>query len=201
MPQPRISRFCKNQRGPRRRLLAWERRPRWAAGREEVIRMRKQVLVGSALIGLSVLLAACGGTDAASDDEPMDGASTEQMDGEESMDSEDMGDESMESDEMSEESMGEARSGALAGDMMVAGSVTVADGSVELTEYSSDGMGLHLYLAEGDDAMAVEGGLDLGELTSDAEQTFEAMGDTASYTHAVVYSPEDGEVYAAAELM
>ncbi|WP_105566290.1 hypothetical protein [Microbacterium halophytorum] len=163
--------------------------------------MRKKILMGSALIGLSVLLAACGGADAASDDEQMDGASSEQMDNEESMDSEDMADESMESDEMSEESMGEARSGALAGDKMVAGSVTVADGTVELTEFSADGMGLHLYLAEGDDAMAAEAGLDLGKLADDAEQTFDAMGDTASYTHAVVFSPEDGEVYAVAELM
>lgn len=173
--------------------------------------MRKQVLVGSALIGLAVLLTACGGTDAASDDEQMDGAPTEQMDGEESMDSEEMGDESMdsegmedesmESDEAAEEPMGEARSGAFAGDMMVSGSVALVDGSVEVTEFSADGTGLHLYLAEGDDAMAVEGGLDLGELTADAEQSFDAMGDTAAYTHAVVYSPANGEVYAVAELM
>ncbi|WP_162893179.1 hypothetical protein [Microbacterium halotolerans] len=164
--------------------------------------MRKTVMMGTALLGLSVLLAACAGADESMDDEEMDGApSSEQMDGE-SMDSGDeMDDESMDDESMDDESMGEARSGAFAGDMMVAGSVTVADGEVTLTDFSSDGESLHLYLAEGDDQMAVEAGLDLGELTGDAEQSFDAMGDTADYTHAVVYAPMDGEVYATAELM
>ena len=163
--------------------------------------MRKTVMMGTALLGLSVLLAACVGADESMDDEEMGGTpSSEQMD-EESMDSGDeMDDESMDEESM-DESMAEARSGAFAGDMMVAGSVAVADGEVVVTDFSADGEGLHLYLAEGDDQMAVEAGLDLGELTGDAEQTFEVMDDAADYTHAVVYEPMEGEVYAAAELM
>lgn len=165
--------------------------------------MRRTAIAGAAIIGLTVMLAACGGADDAMDDETMDSGSSEQMsdggtdDG--AMDGESMDGESMDG---GAEAMGDARSGSLTGeDAMVSGAVTVADGTVELTGYSADGDGLHLYLAAGDDEMAVEGGLDLGELTADADQTFDAMGDTADYTHVAVYAPMDKKVLAVAELM
>lgn len=166
--------------------------------------MRRTAFASAAIIGLTVMLAACGGAEGATDEEQMDSGSSEQMSdgGMEDGAAEDgaMDDESM--GEGEDEPMGEARSGALEGEgSMVSGSVTVADGAVDLTDFSADGDGLHLYLAEGADQMAVEAGLDLGALEQEADQSFDAMGDTADYTHVVVYAPMDQTVVAAAELM
>lgn len=151
--------------------------------------MRKSAFAGAAVIGLAVVLTACGATDDTMDDQQMESpGSSDQMDDGGSMDG--------------GGAMGESRSGALTGDdHMVSGSVTVADGEVELTDFSADHKGLHLYLADGSDQMAVEAGIDLGELTAEAEQSFDVMGETTDYAQVVVYEPMDQTVFAAADLM
>ncbi len=153
--------------------------------------MRITELVG--VTALAFTLTACG----ASDDKSMDDAMTD------SSPSSSMKDDM--TDDMKDHAMGDAREGTFAGlnGKKVAGSVTIADGKVELSGFSSDeGPDLHLYLAKGDDAAAVAAGIQLGKVAYDeASQTFELEGvDANDYDTVVVHCVKANAVFGAAEL-
>jgi len=85
----------------------------------------------------------------------------------------------------------------------VAGTVTVADGKVTLSGFSSDeGPDLHLYLTNGTDEPAVAGGKTLGKVSYDtASQTYELGSiDAASYDTVVVHCDKAKAVFGAAVL-
>ncbi len=100
---------------------------------------------------------------------------------------------------------GASRSGTFAGlnGKKVAGTVTVADGKVTLSGFSSDeGPDLHLYLTNGDDEAAVTAGKTLGEVSYDtASQTFE-LGDidASTFDTVVVHCDKAKAVFGAAGL-
>ena len=150
--------------------------------------MRITAWVGAA--ALAFTLTACG----QSTEDPMGSA----KDGSSSM-----------TDHMKDDAMGDAMGAAREGTFeglngkKVAGTVTVADGKVELSGFSSDeGPDLHLYVAKGSDEAAVMAGTRLGKVAyDDASQTFELNGvDTADYDTVVVHCDKAKAVFGAAEL-
>lgn len=151
--------------------------------------MRITALAGAAVLTLA--LAACGSTkDEAPTAEPtsaMDGGAMKPDDG--AMKHED----------------GTSRTGTFAGlnGKKVAGTVTVADGKVTLSGFSSDeGPDLHLYLTNGDDEAAVAAGKTLGKVAYDsASQTFE-LGDidASTFDTVVVHCDKAKAVFGAAGL-
>ena len=153
--------------------------------------MRITALVGAS--ALAFTLAACGqSTDEPMDDPMKDSTSASPM-----------------SDDMKDDSMGDAKTDAREGTFSglngkkVAGTVTVADGKVELSGFSSDeGPDLHLYLTKGSDAAAVAAGTSLGKVAyDDASQTFELDGvNVADYDTVVVHCDKAKAVFGAAEL-
>jgi predicted small lipoprotein YifL len=154
--------------------------------------MRITALV--AATALTLTLTACG------QDEPMDDAMTDKP----SMTDDKMGDDMAKDDAMTDK-MGDRREGTFAGlnGKSVAGTVTIADGKVELTGFSSDeGPDLHVYLANGSDSAAVTAGKSLGEVTpDDATQTFELDGvDPADYDTVVIHCDKARAVFGAAKL-
>lgn len=162
--------------------------------------MRAKALATTGLVALALTLTACGADDGAGSGD-MTPAATE------SMQSDDMQSDDMQSDGMSAEPM--AHHGTFAGmnDKSVEGTVTVEDGTVTLSGFSSDeGPDLHLYLANGTDEAAVAAGVELGEVAFDeAEQTFTlddlgGMG-VEDYTDVVVHCDQAEDVFGAATLM
>lgn len=100
---------------------------------------------------------------------------------------------------------GASRTGTFAGlnGKKVAGTVTVADGKVTLSGFSSDeGPDLHLYLTNGTDEPAVASGKTLGAVAYDsASQSFELGSvDAASYNTVVVHCDKAKAVFGAAVL-
>ena len=100
---------------------------------------------------------------------------------------------------------GASRTGSFAGlnGKKVAGTVTVADGKVTLSGFSSDeGPDLHLYLTNGDDEAAVTAGKTLGKVSYDsASQTFELGSiDAGTYDTVVVHCDKAKAVFGAAGL-
>lgn len=83
----------------------------------------------------------------------------------------------------------------------VNGTVTVADGTVTLSGFSSDeGPDLHLYLANGTDEKAVAAGTELGSVDfKKASQSFKVNGD-ASFTNVLVHCDKAKAVFGAASL-
>lgn len=99
-----------------------------------------------------------------------------------------------------------AASGTFAGlnDKKVAGTVSVADGKITLTGFSSDqGPDLHLYLTNGTDEQAVSGGTELGKVAYDqASQTFTVPAgvDAGAFKDVVVHCDKAKAVFGAASL-
>ena len=155
--------------------------------------MRAKALATTGLVALTLTLTACGADDGAGSGDDLTPAASQ------SMQSDDM-----ESDDMSAEPM--AQHGTFAGlnDKTVEGTVTVEDGTVTLSGFSSDeGPDLHLYLAKGTDEAAVEAGTELGDVAYDeASQTFSLEGvDVEGYTDVVVHCDKAKAVFGAATLM
>ena len=97
------------------------------------------------------------------------------------------------------------RSGTFQGlnDKHVGGTVTVSDGQVTLSGFSSDeGPDLHIYLASGSDETAVAAGKELGTVAFDkASQVFSADGtDLSTYTTVVIHCDKAKAVFGAATL-
>ena len=149
--------------------------------------MRIAALAGATVLTLA--LAACGNTkDDASTSAPTDSMSQAAPDSG-----------AMKKDD------GASRTGTFAGlnGKKVAGSVTVADGKLTLSGFSSDeGPDLHLYLTSGTDEAAVTAGKTLGKVSYDtASQTYELGGiDVTSYDHVVVHCDKAKAVFGAAGL-
>lgn len=161
--------------------------------------MRAKALATTGLVALALTLTACGADDGAGSGDDMTTPTAEQ-----SMQSDDMQSDDMEGDDMSAEPM--AQHGTFAGlnDKTVEGTVTVEDGTVTLSGFSSDeGPDLHLYLAKGTDEAAVEAGTELGDVAYDeASQTFSLEGvDIEGYTDVVVHCDKAKAVFGAATLM
>jgi hypothetical protein len=100
---------------------------------------------------------------------------------------------------------GASRTGSFAGlnGKKVSGTVTVADGKVTLSGFSSDeGPDLHLYLTNGDDEAAVSAGKTLGKVSYDtASQSFELGSiDAGTYDTVVVHCDKAKAVFGAAGL-
>ena len=169
--------------------------------------MRAKALATTGLVALALTLSACG-SGAGADDDADDMAPAA-----ESTQSEDMATEDMQSDDMQDDDMQDdmqddaaARHGTFAGlnDKAVEGAVTVEDGTVTLSGFSSDeGPDLHLYLAAGTDEAAVDAGTELGEVAFDeASQTFSLDGvDVEGFTDVVVHCDKANAVFGAATLM
>ncbi|WP_208379076.1 DM13 domain-containing protein [Cumulibacter soli] len=178
------------------------------------MRIKQAAALGITSLALTFPLAACSSdgpmndagqsTDAGMNDESdMTGEMGEDM-SEDPDSTGDMDEGSGMNDEMSEGAP-MSTSGSFDGenDNSVAGTVSIVDGELTLSGFSSDdGPDLHLYLTNGSDEASVSEGVDLGAVAYDlAEQTF-AIGDAdiAMYTHVVVHCDEAMEVFGAAEL-
>lgn len=88
-------------------------------------------------------------------------------------------------------------------DKKVAGTVTVADGKIVLSGYSSDeGPDLHIYLTNGTDEAAVSAGKQIAAVAYDkASQTFTIDGiDASKYTDVVIHCDKVKAVFGAAAL-
>ncbi|OHU30418.1 hypothetical protein BKG76_01205 [Mycobacteroides franklinii] len=86
----------------------------------------------------------------------------------------------------------------------VSGTVTIANGQLKLTGFSSDkGPDLHIYLTKGSDQNAVSAGKELGMVASDtASQTFDIGGvDTSMYDTVLINCDKAKEAFGAAALM
>ncbi|MDQ1130035.1 DM13 domain-containing protein [Microbacterium sp. SORGH_AS_0888] len=85
----------------------------------------------------------------------------------------------------------------------VAGTVTVSDGKLVLSGFSSDeGPDLHVYLANGTDEAAVGAGRALGVVSfSASDQAFSLSGvDVSMYTDVVIHCDKANAVFGAAAL-
>ncbi|WP_217179522.1 DM13 domain-containing protein [Streptomyces sp. AC495_CC817] len=140
--------------------------------------MRKTVLAAAAALTLALSLSACSTPAAESSPEP----------------------------EMSQSSaMGMEKSGDFMGlnDKTVQGSVTVSDGELTLTGFSSDeGPDLHVYLTTGTDEAAVSAGNRVDAVSFDtASQTFALTDiDVADFTYVVIHCDKAKAVFGAAKL-
>ncbi|QTF71664.1 DM13 domain-containing protein [Arthrobacter woluwensis] len=158
--------------------------------------MRTKALVGAGLLALALSLSACGG-----------GGST----GSSGTGSTSMPESSMSAAGGSPSSMASESSMAMAkhqGDFAglngksVKGTVTVADGKVTLSGFSSDeGPDLHLYLASGTDEAAIGTGTQLGKVSfNTASQTFTLPAGAGSSAYVVVHCDKAKAVFGAAKL-
>lgn len=142
-------------------------------------RFPRRTLLGAGALSLTAFLAAC------SSDEPMG--------------DEPMGDEPMDGSAMA---MSEGTFQGANG-KAVAGTATIEDDTLTLTEFSSDeGPDLHLYLTSGDDEGAIAEGMELGTVAWDeAEQTFPLEGaDVSGFDHVVVHCDKAKAVFGSAPL-
>ena len=142
--------------------------------------MRKITLAATAALALSLSLTACSsaGSDTGMKPEPSMSQSTD---------------------------MGMEKTGDFMGlnDKTVQGSVTVADGTLTLSGFSSDeGPDLHIYLTTGTDEAAVEAGTMVDAVSFDtASQTFTLKDvDTADFTYVVIHCDKAKAVFGAAKL-
>ncbi|WP_402839779.1 DM13 domain-containing protein [Microbacterium sp. GXS0129] len=88
-------------------------------------------------------------------------------------------------------------------DKMVSGTVTVEDGKLTLSGFSSDeGPDLHVYLTNGTDEAAVTAGMMIDKVAFDqADQTFMLSGvDLSKYTDVVIHCDKAKAVFGAAAL-
>lgn len=112
---------------------------------------------------------------------------------------------SMPSSSMSDDMTTDAAPGMFGGlnGKKVAGEVTIADGKLELSGFSSDfGPDLHVYLTNGNDSAAVAAGVSVGKVVpDDASQVFE-LGDVdpAEYDTVVIHCDKAKAVFGAATL-
>ncbi|MFI2362426.1 DM13 domain-containing protein [Promicromonospora sp. NPDC019610] len=150
--------------------------------------MRRTTFAGTAILALSLSLAACGSEDPAAEE-------TTQAQVEESP----------MTDEATEEMDGETRSGDFEGlnDKSVAGSVDVSATEVVLSGFSSDeGPDLHVYLTDGTESADVAAGVEVDLVAFDeADQTFALDGvDVADYDTVVIHCDKAKAVFGAAPL-
>lgn len=148
--------------------------------------MRKTLLATTAALGLALALAACSPQDSGASSAPSSSSSQSTTKSSASTDT-------------------AARTGEFAGlnGKKVAGTVSVSDGEVMLTEFSSDeGPDLHVYLADGTDEAAIAAGMLVDAVSYDtATQTFALDGAKAGeYSHVVIYCDKAKAVFGAAEL-
>ncbi len=148
--------------------------------------MRKTLLATTAALGLALALAACSPQDSGASSAPSSSSSQSTTKSSASTDT-------------------AARTGEFAGlnGKKVAGTVSVSDGEVMLTEFSSDeGPDLHVYLADGTDEAAIAAGMLVDAVSYDtATQTFALDGVKAGeYSHVIIYCDKAKAVFGAAEL-
>ncbi|WP_207553243.1 DM13 domain-containing protein, partial [Mycobacteroides abscessus] len=146
--------------------------------------MRFTVLTGTALLGIGLTVAACHAP--APDSSPSTQSPQPAM--------------------TSQAMAGKTRTGAFNGidGKHVAGTATLANGQLTLTEFSSDkGPDLHIYLTKGSDQNAVSTGRELGMVASDkADQTFTVSDTDASmYDTVLINCDKAKEAFGAAALM
>ncbi|UQN29426.1 DM13 domain-containing protein [Brachybacterium kimchii] len=168
-----------------------------------ITRTLQRAALGAGALALAAGLAACGSGSGGSMD---DGAA---KDGSSAMGTSDGGgDAGMASDgggDMGGDMAMSMAHGSFAGanGKSVAGKVSIEDGKLMLSGFSSDeGPDLHLYLAKGDDEAAVGSGMELGDVAYDsAEQTFSVEGvDLSQYDHVVVHCDKAKAVFGSAAL-
>ncbi|MDH5132363.1 MULTISPECIES: DM13 domain-containing protein [unclassified Microbacterium] len=148
--------------------------------------MRKTLLATTAALGLALALAACSPQDSGASSAPSSSSSQSTTKSSASTDT-------------------AARTGEFAGlnGKKVAGTVSVSDAEVMLSEFSSDeGPDLHVYLADGTDEAAIAAGMLVDAVSYDtATQTFTLDGvDAEDYSHVVIYCDKAKAVFGAAEL-
>ncbi|MFD6199532.1 DM13 domain-containing protein [Mycobacteriaceae bacterium NPDC060252] len=150
--------------------------------------MRFKVLTGTALLGIGLAVAACNAPS------PDTQSSTQSP-------------QAMSAQPMTSQAMaGATRTGSFTGlnDKNVSGTVTIANGKVILSGFSSDkGPDLHIHLTKGSDQSAVSTGKQLGPVASDtASQTFDISGtDTSMYDTVLINCDKAKEAFGAAALM
>ncbi|MCT1364992.1 MULTISPECIES: DM13 domain-containing protein [unclassified Microbacterium] len=148
--------------------------------------MRKTLLATTAALGLALALAACSPQDSGASSAPSSSSSQSTTKSSASTDT-------------------AARTGEFAGlnGKKLAGTVSVSDAEVMLSEFSSDeGPDLHVYLADGTDEAAIAAGMLVDAVSYDtATQTFTLDGvDAEDYSHVVIYCDKAKAVFGAAEL-
>lgn len=151
--------------------------------------MRTKALIGAGLLGLALSLSACGGTGtagSATSSAPAAAGGTPS---------------SMSSESAMPMAMQKGDFAGLNG-KSVKGTVTISDGKVTLSGFSSDeGPDLHLYLASGTDEAAVGAGVQLGKVSfNTASQTFTLPSGAGSFTDVVVHCDKAKAVFGAAKL-
>ncbi|KYJ97419.1 DM13 domain-containing protein [Microbacterium sp. p3-SID338] len=149
--------------------------------------MRKILLTTTAAVGLALSLAACSPQDSGTSSAPSSSAS-----------------QSMADDKAAAEDT-TAKTGEFTGlnGKKVAGTVSVSDAEVMLSEFSSDeGPDLHVYLTTGTDEAAIAAGMLVDAVSYDtASQSFALDGvKTGEYSHVVIYCDKAKAVFGAAEL-
>lgn len=157
--------------------------------------MRVKTTIAASVLGLAMVLGACSGQNP--DDSRADSGNSSGMSQQASSAPASPGDPS---------SAGDAAT-SLTGHFhglngkSVKGTVTVADGKVTLSGFSSDeGPDLHLYLARGTDEAAVAAGTELGAVAfGEASQSFSLSGG-ADFTEVLVHCDKAKAVFGAAEL-
>lgn len=85
----------------------------------------------------------------------------------------------------------------------VSGTVSIEDGTITLSDFSSDeGPDLHIYLTNGTDEAAVGAGMQVDAVAFDkASQTFTLKdADVSAYTYVVIHCDKAKAVFGAAEL-
>ena len=155
--------------------------------------MRKMMLTGAVLVALSISLVGCS----------QPSTSEEQMPESSMTESTSMPDDAM--SESPDEMVDASLSGTFEGlnDKTVTGTVTIEGDQLTLTGFSSDeGPDLHIYLTNGTDAAAVEGGMRIDAVAWDQEsQTFTLDGvDAAQYTDVVINCDKAKAVFGAAAI-
>jgi len=148
--------------------------------------MRKSVISGAAILALSLMLSACSG--AATDTTSSEPAAPESSQSESAAPVDEV-----------------TRTGDFAGqgEKSVAGTVTVSDSEIVLSDYSSDeGPDLHIYLTNGDDEAAISAGMLIDTVLFDeATQTFTLDGvDVAGYDTVVIYCDKVKAIFGSALL-
>lgn len=147
--------------------------------------MRKTLLLAATAVALTAGLTACSagaGADTAASSSPSSSSSSS-----------------------SSSAAKDDRTGTFSGlnKMTVAGTATVAGGTLTLSGFSSDeGPDLHVYLTNGTDESAVAAGKEIAPVAYDkASQTFDLKGlDTSAFTDVVIHCDKAKAVFGAAAL-
>lgn len=153
--------------------------------------MRTKIIIATSALGLALAVGGCSSQSAA-DNSP--GATTSSAASQQS---------STASDPTASGSSAGSETGTFHGlnGKSVQGTVTVADGTVTLSGFSSDeGPDLHLYLAKGTDENAVAAGTELGPVDfKKASQSFKISGDV-DFTDVLVHCDKAKAVFGAASV-